>query len=76
MIPIDAATALAAQWREDADRFDTTARAYNRSCVKHKGMQLTLLAKQARTHADAIEALASSVRDGTVAETTQGPASA
>jgi hypothetical protein len=46
---------LAAQWREQADDMDRSAKSYNRACVKEKGMQLILLAKQLRACASEIE---------------------
>ena len=39
---------LATLWLQRADDMDRTAKAYGRSCVKDKQMQLILLAKQLR----------------------------
>ena len=49
---------LAAKWREQADDMDRSAKSYNRACVKEKGMQLILLAKQLRACAKEIEGTA------------------
>ena len=46
---------LVEQWRQQADSLDRTAKAYNRACVKEKGMQLILLAKQLRGCASELE---------------------
>lgn len=46
---------IAAQWRQQADDMDRSAKAYNRACVKEKGIQLILLAKQLRGCASEIE---------------------
>jgi hypothetical protein len=46
---------LAAQWRAQADDMDRSAKSYNRACVKYKGVQLILLAKQLRACASSIE---------------------
>lgn len=48
---------LAEKWRAQADDMDRTAKAYRRSCVEAKAVQLILLAKQLRTCADAVERL-------------------
>lgn len=69
---------LAAQWRVQADDMDRSAKSYNRSCVKEKGMQLILLAKQLRGCAAEIEKhavemarspMAEMVQDGALAST-------
>jgi hypothetical protein len=39
---------LAADWLKRADDMDRTAKAYGRSCIRDKQMQLILLAKQLR----------------------------
>jgi len=46
---------LAAKWRAQADDMDRSAKSYNRACVKEKGMQLILLAKQLRGCAEELE---------------------
>lgn len=62
---------LAAQWRQQADDMDRAAKAYNRSCVKEKGMQLILLAKQLRGCATEIEKHAVEMARSPVAEVVQ-----
>jgi hypothetical protein len=46
---------ISKDWRTRADDMDRAAKSYNRACVKEKGMQLILLAKQLRGCAHEIE---------------------
>ena len=47
--------ALAENWRKEADELERTSRAYKRSCVEGKSVQLILLAMQKRGMADELE---------------------
>ncbi len=47
--------ALAEKWRKEADDLERTSRAYKRSCVEGKSVQLILLARQKRGMADELE---------------------
>jgi len=51
---------LAAQWRQQADDLERTAKVYTRQCVEAKAVQNILLARQQRANADAITRLADS----------------
>ena len=46
---------LAGKWRKEADELQDLSRAYKRSCVEGKSVQLILLARQKRGMADELE---------------------
>lgn len=46
---------LTADWRKQADDMERSAKAYNRACVKHKGVQLILAARQLRDCANQVD---------------------